>query len=155
MTPAIKQRYFDKKYANAPEIECACKCGGVIKAVDRYARPQSYISGHNGRKYDDPKQFKREWNHRNRPARYASKKAGFKRKKLQLIEMLGGECRACNIKYDGHNACIFHLHHRDPSLKLFNVGNQLMNKSWAKIVAEANKCDLLCANCHELRHGTW
>ena len=65
----IKQRHWARKRERAPVISCACGCGTTLKAVDEYGRPQSYINGHNGRKYEDPKQYKREWNHRHRPER--------------------------------------------------------------------------------------
>ena len=64
--------------------------------------------------------------------------------KRKLVAMKGGKCERCG--YDKHiNALSFH--HRDPSKKLHPVlGSN--NKSWAASVAEAEKCDLLCANCH-------
>lgn len=39
---------------------CKCGCGRTIPAKDRYGRSHDYISGHNGRKYADPTQYKRE-----------------------------------------------------------------------------------------------
>lgn len=65
-TKEIKQRYFDKVYANAKEIDCACGCGTKIKEKDKYGRKKTYVSGHNGRKYSDPNEFKRQYLIRNR-----------------------------------------------------------------------------------------
>lgn len=39
-------------------------------------------------------------------------------------------------------------HLRDKS---FNIGNKLTNYSWASIVAEIEKCEVVCANCHKRR----
>jgi hypothetical protein len=42
-----------------------------------------------------------------------------------------------------------HFHHRDPSLKLFEINAQNMRAySWDKVANEIKKCDLLCSNCH-------
>jgi hypothetical protein len=149
----IKRKYFDKIYDAAAIVFCACGCGRQIKSVDRYARPKKFVSGHNGRKYEDPTQYKREWNHRNRPSRQVAKNARFRMLKIRLVNLFGGECADCGFKYDGTNARVFHFHHREPKFKSFTLGNQLCNKAWDLILAEANKCDLLCANCHELKHG--
>jgi len=29
----------------------------------------------------------------------------------------------------------------------------IRNKAWEKLVTEAQKCDLLCNNCHEMKHS--
>lgn len=151
---AAKRRYFQKIYRRADWINCGCgQCGRVIKDHDRYGRPKRFVSGHNTeRKYDDPTQFKREWNHRNRRARYNYKKAFHKKRRAALIETFGAKCTVCKVEYDGSNACIFHFHHIIESTKLFSIGNQITNKSWRTILIEAAKCELLCANCHSLRH---
>jgi hypothetical protein len=44
------------------------------------------------------------------------------------------------------------LHHRDPSTKLFKVSRGLHQVSAARLWAEVDKCDVLCKDCHALRH---
>lgn len=72
------------------------------------------------------------------------------RTKLRAVQYLGGKCADC-----GYNKSIAPLqfHHTDPSKKDFNIGRYLGN-SWAGILEELNKCILLCANCHCVRHAT-
>lgn len=75
-TKQIKQRYFDKVYAAAKEIECSCGCGTLIKDKDRYGRDKSYVTGHNTeRKYDNPLQYKKEYLVRNREKHNARNRA--------------------------------------------------------------------------------
>jgi hypothetical protein len=150
MTP--KQRYFKRVYDEAPMIDCACGCGTSIKSVDKYARPKTFISGHNGRKYEDPTQHKREWNHRNRLARYTYKKQYYYTRKRKLMALFGNKCLDCGIEYNGKNAAIFHFHHYIEG-KEFNIGSILINKAWKTVLKEAELCQLLCANCHEMKHS--
>lgn len=150
----IKRRYFDKKLATAFTVTCACGCGKSMKGLDRYGRPKKYLNGHNGRKYMDPNQRSRAWNHAHRRERYEYRRVYHRERRVKLIVMFGGKCLDCGVAYDGANACIFHFHHRDPKTKLFAVGNMVTTKSWASLVVEAQKCDLICANCHEKRHST-
>jgi hypothetical protein len=70
--------------------------------------------------------------------------------KLQLIQYKGGRCVDCG--YNGHPAAL-HLDHRDPSLKNQDLGYLTRSATWERIVKEADKCDLVCANCHAIR--TW
>jgi hypothetical protein len=68
--------------------------------------------------------------------------------KLKLIEMHGGRCLDCNQVWPPF---VFEFDHRDPSLKEFNVSGANLNFRFDRLVVEANKCDLVCSNCHRLR----
>lgn len=72
----------------------------------------------------------------------------FKRRKLRAIEHLGGRCSDCGGAF---HPSVFEFHHRDPGSKDL-TGNQIKRGAWARVVRELDKCDLLCANCHRLRH---
>jgi 5-methylcytosine-specific restriction endonuclease McrA len=64
--------------------------------------------------------------------------------KLKAIAYLGGVCQKCGYKKLPH---ALEFHHRDPSKKEFSLGLP-HTRSWEKMKAEIDKCDLLCANCH-------
>jgi len=150
----IRQRHFDKVYANSKTIECACGCGGKLKNKDKYGRDVKFINGHNNRKYKDKTQHKREWNYRNKKYRYEEKVKRGHRLKVKVIKLLGGKCNDCGLEYNGRNACVFQVHHRDPLKKEFVVNTRtLINYSWKKILNEIKKCELLCANCHFINHN--
>ncbi len=61
--------------------------------------------------------------------------------------MRGGRCVDCG--YVGPPAGL-EFHHRDPGTKDFAISG--FGGSWSTLLAEAAKCDLICANCHRLRH---
>lgn len=150
----IKQRYFDKVYANAKMIKCACGCGRKLKSKDKYGRNVKFINGHNNRKYKDPKQYQREWNKRNKKILYENKIERGHRLKAKIIKLLGNKCIDCGLEYNEKNACVFQVHHKNPSKKLFVVNTgTLINYSWKKILKEIKKCQLLCANCHFIKHN--
>jgi hypothetical protein len=64
---------------------------------------------------------------------------------------MGGKCTDCGGVFP--LAC-FDFHHLDPSTKDFDPCRGL-TKSKAKLFAELEKCVLLCANCHRIRHSTY
>lgn len=68
-----------------------------------------------------------------------------RRTKRRLVERAGGACELC-----GYDRCVAALqfHHRDPQAKEFALGSRGLSRSWAVLTAEADKCALLCANCH-------
>jgi hypothetical protein len=68
-------------------------------------------------------------------------------RKLELIAEFGGRCVDCGYAFC---ADALDFHHRDPSTKKFRLGQ--FNGSRARLRAEAEKCDLICANCHAIRH---
>lgn len=69
--------------------------------------------------------------------------------KQMAIEYKGGQCKIC-----GYSKCIAALtfHHRDPDKKDFGIAARGHCRSWAKVKAELNKCELLCNNCHAEVH---
>ena len=53
---------------------------------------------------------------------------------------------------ESHPACL-HFHHRDRSDKSFNMAHVVGRATSIKqILDEMKKCDILCANCHAIRH---
>jgi DNA-binding CsgD family transcriptional regulator len=71
--------------------------------------------------------------------------------KERLINAAGGRCVLC-----GYNRCSgsLHFHHLDPTTKSFGLAMRGHTKSFAKLLTEARKCVLLCANCHaEVERG--
>lgn len=67
-------------------------------------------------------------------------------RKQKLVEMAGGRCKRC-----GYNKCTRALsfHHINPEDKCFVLTkNNLWSKTWETVLAEYNKCEMLCLNCH-------
>ncbi|MCR5889473.1 hypothetical protein LRS06_17190 [Hymenobacter sp. J193] len=72
------------------------------------------------------------------------------KRKLELIERLGGGCRKCGYRT---NIAALHFHHSDPNTKRMKLDMRVLsNRNWEVIVAEASKCELLCSNCHAEAH---
>jgi transposase len=68
-----------------------------------------------------------------------------RRLKRRLVAEAGGACAHCN--YDRCVAAL-QFHHIDPATKRFNLSLKGLARSYAEAHAEAQKCVLLCANCH-------
>lgn len=76
-------------------------------------------------------------------------KRGLERK-LKLIDSKGGKCQKCGYSKFKR---LLHFHHRNPEDKCFILSlSNLWSRSLDKIEKEANKCDILCANCHQELH---
>lgn len=90
--------------------------------------------------------------HALRDGRYRCRKCGsdsvtrYRQKvKRTLVAEAGGACAIC-----GYAACLaaLHFHHVDPATKRFGLGLAGIARSIETVRAEAEKCVLLCANCH-------
>jgi hypothetical protein len=53
------------------------------------------------------------------------------------------------VGYPNHPAALDFDHVRGE--KLYNVAKMAAGYSWAKILVEIEKCDVVCANCHRIR----
>jgi len=48
---------------------------------------------------------------------------------------------------------VLDFHHRDPFTKIAQVSRLVhTSSSMKRILAEIEKCDIVCANCHRIRH---
>jgi hypothetical protein len=71
--------------------------------------------------------------------------------KQRAVDYLGGCCLDCGLR----TALIpvYAFHHRDPKAKDATAVRLISRGRWEPLRAELDKCDLLCANCHAVRHA--
>lgn len=73
------------------------------------------------------------------------------RRKLELVELLGGECNVCGYN---KNLASLEFHHINPNEKESKLDMRtLSNRSMEFIMEESSKCQLLCSNCHRELHN--
>jgi DNA-binding transcriptional ArsR family regulator len=68
-----------------------------------------------------------------------------RRVKQRLVDRAGGACAICGYE---RFAGALEFHHLDPELKRFTLSRHGVTRAYAEAAAEADKCVLLCANCH-------
>lgn len=66
-----------------------------------------------------------------------------------LVKEHGGKCVVCKDK----DLWTLDFHHKDPSTKEFNIGQNIGLISLKRLRAEASKCVLLCCSCHRKLHA--
>ncbi len=86
-------------------------------------------------------------NGESRRTRVLSNKQMMREKKAQLVEYKGGTCVDCGGIFP---ACCYHFDHRNPLEKSRGIA-QMMHRPIEEVKSEADKCDLVCANCHAIR----
>lgn len=78
-------------------------------------------------------------------------------RKAQAIAYLGGKCmnKACPVPPTAilHQS-VFDFHHRDQTVKDGDIAKLIRRLPWARVLAELDKCDLLCCLCHRTLHAT-
>jgi hypothetical protein len=68
-----------------------------------------------------------------------------RRVKRILVEEAGGRCWLCGFS---RCAAALQFHHLDPAEKAFSLSRRGVTRGIDEVRAEAQKCILLCANCH-------
>ena len=70
------------------------------------------------------------------------------RARLHEIKSTKG-CADCG----DHRGPVLQFHHLDPTVKEFGIGTTLAARAWSiELAREIEKCIVLCANCHIMRH---
>ena len=68
-----------------------------------------------------------------------------KKRKKALVEIFGGKCSICGYN-KSYKALEFH--HKNSKGKEFNLSCLGYTCKWERLLNEAKKCVLMCANCH-------
>ncbi len=110
-----------------------------VRCTDRiwYARNKDRISIKRRQKYTENKQQHcKEVNQKRRE------------QKQKLVDILGGKCVDCG--YDEFLDALEFDHLKDKTAQMA----RLIGKSWERALEEAQKCEVVCANCHRVRTAT-
>jgi len=134
------------------ETERVCKTCNKTKAISCFGRKKVY-NGKEYRSYDcsacQSRQYRSNPERRQR-CRDTQKRCRAKYDKdtirKQLFQHIGQDrCFHCGIT----DVRVLHFHHRDPSTKEFNIKWGFTHYMPLKsLIPEAEKCDILCSNCH-------
>lgn len=103
-----------------------------------YANHVDQLASHRRWVARNPKKFRTAVNKVNTRRRNAAK--------MVLRQYKDKPCMDCGVKYPYY---VMQLDHRDPSTKLTHPG-RVPSRGWSeeKTLAEFEKCDVVCANCH-------
>lgn len=69
-------------------------------------------------------------------------------RKREIVDYFGDKCFDCQVTYPQY---VYEFHHLDSTQKDVNPSKAL---TWSedRMWTELNKCVMLCANCHKVRH---
>jgi len=76
--------------------------------------------------------------------------------KQWAVEYKGGQCEDCG--FTSPYLAVFDFHHINMNEKEFNITKDLAllpENYQKKVKNELDKCSLLCANCHRIKHAKW
>jgi transposase len=92
------------------------------------------------------------WCYRCKLCRSAAVSRRRRKVKTILVQEAGGACRICGYQ---SNMRALHFHHVEPADKRLELNAKGISLSLETLRAEAQKCVLLCSNCHaEVEDGT-
>ncbi len=74
-----------------------------------------------------------------------------KRQRMDKFRELKSKLK-CNRCEEDDAACL-DFHHSNPNEKEYGVGAMAKDFAWDKVLAEIEKCEILCANCHRKEHN--
>ncbi len=87
----------------------------------------------------------------NKHQSYLAQQARGRKRKRILSGQKGSRCQHCG--YD-RNSSALEFHHLDSTAKSYSLDlRSLSNRKWSWAIAEADKCILLCSNCHREIHN--
>lgn len=104
--------------------------------------------------YKDKEKYE-QYRERSKQRRYESSRSIRLANRGWFDEQKKKPCLDCGVSYP---PIVMEFHHRDKSQKEITPSQALARRSRQGVLDEIAKCDLLCANCHRLRHvddGDW
>lgn len=89
-----------------------------------------------------------EWYFNNQKRRQQVVNEKNKNRKREVVEHFGNKCADCKNSFPQY---VYQFHHLDPTKKDVNP-SYAMSKRPSEMWKELDKCVMLCANCHMIRH---
>jgi predicted HNH restriction endonuclease len=141
----LRNSYLSKKYVG----EIAKELNKSVRAIHHKAariglsRNPVKIKHPSNKKIIDQRYYEK-----NKEEVYKRKRERIRNYKLELLKRFGEKCSVC-----GYNKCVAALefHHTEKN-KDVDIKKALQNLSKQKALKEAEKCIILCANCHRETH---
>lgn len=133
-------KFMSKQVPAASLTEKKCKRCEELLHIDQFYKQKAYGPS-TGKMYDT-------WDSYCKKCRLINQNERRTEIKRQAIKYLGGKCVECGESRD--IPCIYDFHHIDPATKDFTIAKTV--KLFEVLKPELDKCILLCANCHRIRH---
>jgi hypothetical protein len=95
----------------------------------------------------DRTEYKRQHYLRNKEKYYEASCKRREEKRKYVRNYKDRPCMKCNNEFPFY---VMDLHHRDRMDKETRINNLVQNAGWPALIAELEKCDVLCANCHRI-----
>ena len=94
------------------------------------------------------KDRERYYNSKDWARRRAEQRLRYARAKAIVIELKKNPCTDCGGTFPPY---VMQFDHRDPSQKILTVSERTGAGHVQSLLAEIERCDLVCANCHAIR----
>jgi hypothetical protein len=127
--PTARAKYLKERYQ--------------LKRDERLRKQKEYYAEHP----EEHAVRNKSYRSRNKAKYNAYMRVWTQKKRQYLYDIKDVPCLDCGNKF--HPACM-EFDHREDEIKLFNIG-RLSDWNKNNIEAEIAKCDIVCANCHNLR----
>jgi hypothetical protein len=101
-----------------------------------------------GRDITKARAAKRRWYRDNRQVYADRNRQRAKRNAQRLRVLKDAPCTDCDQRFP---PCVMDFDHRDGEDKTGNISIIFKHTTWARVLLEVAKCDLVCANCHRIR----
>ena len=129
-----------------------CKKCGNPKTEDQF-RITNTKTGRRRKHCDDcQRKYQTSWHVRNKEVHNSAINQDRKRRKeieAPVIRQLkSNPCMDCGKSFPYY---VMDFDHRPDEKKSFEIAKSLYRYGLERVLAEINKCDLLCANCHRIR----
>lgn len=131
------------------------KCGDSNLDIEDFVKNSACTEGRTQKckKCDRASQVERRIANLNyKENRRNSAKRAKDRTRAKMLEYHGGTLTCTDCKFTSTISDVFDYHHIDRTTKEFTVSS-ILDYKWETVKAEMDKCILLCANCHRIRHS--
>lgn len=125
-----------------------CKICGVTKNLEEFVSHSQCKDGRANQCKECAAKRTAEWHKNHKEQRQFDNRARKRAAKLKAMEYMGNKCYDCRKEFP---PCVYQFHHLDMSTKEKNP-SALFGMKWDNLKNELDKCVMLCANCHMIRH---